>query len=57
LFEEGLSITMTVLNSGWERSFEQTLFSALDPIQQPTESKMAAQVEFAILGQSSDTTT
>jgi hypothetical protein len=39
LFEEGLSITMTLLNSGWERSFEQTLFSTLTRFKQPTEPK------------------
>jgi hypothetical protein len=37
LFEEGRSITMTLLNSGWERSIEQTLFSAMTRFKQPTE--------------------
>jgi hypothetical protein len=37
LFEEGLSIIMTLLNSGWEQSFEQTLFSAFTRFKQPTE--------------------
>ena len=39
-------------DSGWEQSFEQTLFSALTRFEQSTESKMAGQVEFAIWGQS-----